>query len=946
MVLQSGTLWLSQYNTIKLRRELLLDRPAIGARVSVHIDDVFTLFVNGEQIVTWDSNNCGSYWNNQFLIPDGKLIAGSNVIEVVASNIPSRLPNRWAVDLEIAGTLVDSTPNVEPPIADQEHYSPDPYGSFTTDPVHTFTGHYTYAHTDLAFLGRGPSPTFSRTHNGSDTRVGPLGPGWTHSVDIRLTSPNSETSDLVLSGPQGRGDRFVHNPDGSYTPPPSVYSTLVKNTDNSFTVTHKDQTVWSFDGYGKLTRITDRFGNHSDLTYNANKQLTAVSDPAGRGSLTLSYDPATGRLVSVSDWASPARSVRYGYDASGRLSTVTDREGKLTTYAYDGTSQRLTTITDANSHVVVTNTYDPASGKVATQKDSRGLTTGQQTSLSYVLNGDGTRVTTVTYPATSFDPAWSPQVIDYYDAQGRLVKKVSKPTANSAEDVVEERSYDSAGNVAWIKDGGGNQTDLCYDVDYSGLAIVGSRGNLTRRIDPAPTAGAARPVTLFKYDAKNNLIQTVSPKGVASDANTGCSTNLSAFNSVHAVDSAYDASAVQLLSVVRRYTDPDLGLQTATTKFEYGDANNPGLVTRIVPPRGNTGASPDYSYATIMAYFGSGGKAGLIQSATDPLGNTTTYDYDSVGRRTGMVDPNGNATGGVPADHTWSYSYDNEDRILVTLAPAPTPGSSALRTEYRYDAVGNRTVVIDANGQVTKYLYDERDSLKEVHQSTNPWTDPAVTPSPDMVTAYQYDHVGNLSRVIRASGDAANERATDYAYDGLERVRVETQYPSWPTTSPTLLTRYSYDTAGNRTSLVDPLGQTTSFSYDNVNRLSLVDYSDPGTADVSYSYDAHGNRTGMTDGTGSTGYSYDETDRLLAVTSPGPKTVGYRYDLDGNRTKVVYPDGTAVTYTFDKGSKLSSLADWASRSIGYQYYPLTVPSSSPPTSTAPRPPMPTTTPCA
>jgi len=49
------------------------------------------------------------------------------------------------------------------------------------------------------------------------------------------------------------------------------------------------------------------------------------------------------------------------------------------------------------------------------------------------------------------------------------------------------------------------------------------------------------------------------------------------------------------------------------------------------------------------------------------------------------------------------------------------------------------------------------------------------------------------------------------------------------------------------------------------------------------------------------------------VTSPGPKTVAYRCDLDGDRTKVIYPDSTAVTYTFNKGSQLGSLQDKARR---------------------------------
>ncbi len=127
---------------------------------------------------------------------------------------------------------------------------------------------------------------------------------------------------------------------------------------------------------------------------------------------------------------------------------------------------------------------------------------------------------------------------------------------------------------------------------------------------------------------------------------------------------------------------------------------------------------------------------------------------------------------------------------------AARPGST--RTHWRRHgsdesdhSVGNRTGVIDANGQVTKYLYDVRDSLAEVDHSPNPWTDPNATPSPKYVTTYGYDNLGNLSRVTRAQGDASNERVTDYSYDGLNRLRTESQYPSWPTTTPTLVTSYT-----------------------------------------------------------------------------------------------------------------------------------------------------------
>jgi YD repeat-containing protein len=196
-----------------------------------------------------------------------------------------------------------------------------------------------------------------------------------------------------------------------------------------------------------------------------------------------------------------------------------------------------------------------------------------------------------------------------------------------------------------------------------------------------------------------------------------------------------------------------------------------------------------------------------------------------------------------------------------------------------------------------------------------------VTPSPLYVTEYQYDNADNLSRVTRAKGDTANERAVDYVYDGLSRVKKETQYPSWPTTTPTLVTQFGYDQNSNRASLLDPLGQTTTLGYDALDRLTSIVYSDGVTPNVSYGYDANDNRTSMADGTGSTSYAHDELDQLLSVTSPGPKTVAYRYDRDGNRTKVIYSDGTAVSYAFDKAGRLESLLDWASRATSYQYWP-------------------------
>ena len=782
------------------------------------------------------------------------------------------------------------------------------------DPVQTLTGSFTYTRTDAAIPGLGPSPTFSRTYNSLDSRSGVLGPGWTHSYAMRVRRPLGDTSgDLLLIGPKGRSDRYDYNAStGTHTSPAGVLTRLIRSPDGGFIAQHPDRSSWTFDASGNLTRITDRHGNHSDLTYDGSGRLSTISDPAGRGALTLTYD-GNGRLWKVTDWLTSARVVEYAYDTNtpSRLRTVKDREGNVTTYGYDGTSQRLVTITDANGHVAITMTYD-GQGRVATQKDARGLASGQQYTFAYVTNGDGTKTTTVTMPPTSHESSWSPTMADTYDTQGRLIRRVTKPTSSSADDMTVELGYDADWNVVSYRDGRGNVTTFCYDVDEAGVAIPGSRANPTRRIEPAPSSGANRPVTLVAYDVNRNVVRVVPPNGVTSSASVTCSTDLTsspyAIDATYATTFAYDATGTRLTSATQTFTDPELGAKTATTTLEY-HPTLAGQITKVVTPRGNELSDP--TYARTFSYYTDAARNGQMQTVTDALGSTT-LDYDGVGRTTQVTAPNG---------HAWTHAYDAEDRVTALSAPGPQAGDPPLVTSVTYDDVGNAIKVVDPNGQITRYLYDAQDGLLEVWESPNAWTSAnESSPSPKYVTAYQYDHNGNLARAIRAQGDTTYERAAEYTFDGLGRVRAEKQYPSWPNTGGALVTQVSYDANGNGVTLVDPLGQTTTFTYDILNRLTGLSFVD-GTAAIGYAYDANGNRTQMTDGTGTTGYSYDQRDYLRSVTLPGPRTVGYRYDTNGNRRKLIYPDSTAVTYGYNKADHLISLTDWASRVTGFEYEP-------------------------
>jgi hypothetical protein len=189
----------------------------------------------------------------------------------------------------------------------------------TRDPINTFTGSYLYRRVDIAIPGRGPSPAFARAFNTFDTRVGPLGVGWTHSYNIRLVNPGGGTSDVLLVGPDGRTDRYTYS-GGTYTPPnnQAVLASLTRDGSNgTYKATHKDLTEWHFDTRGRLSKIRDRYGNESQMTYDTGTGLlTQVSDPAGRGNLTLryatygdgssSYTISGGRTWATTAWPSAA----------------------------------------------------------------------------------------------------------------------------------------------------------------------------------------------------------------------------------------------------------------------------------------------------------------------------------------------------------------------------------------------------------------------------------------------------------------------------------------------------------------------------------------------------------------------------------------------------------------------------------------------------------------
>ena len=364
----------------------------------------------------------------------------------------------------------------------------------------------------------------------------------------------------------------------------------------------------------------------------------------------------------------------------------------------------------------------------------------------------------------------------------------------------------------------------------------------------------------------------------------------------------YDAAGNQVT-----VTNP-LGVRTVTA---YDGLNRVRKVTRNYVNGSYNAAAPDEDVYTLYHYDAAG-----RQDAVGQIGlYTTTYGFDALGRPTTATDP---------MAHTITSTYDIQGRLVATIdanGNTTTYGYNALgRTiavtdaltqtaYYAFDGLGRRTFSTDAVGIVTRNEYDRLGRLITVTENYSP-TGP-VDAQTNVRTAYGYDALGNRLSVVNARG-----YTTTYEYDALSRLVTETDPLShtWACVE--------YDALGRQVVTSDPLTVTWRV-YDALGRLLQVGYGD--TVSVTYAYDALGSRSAMTDITGLTEYRYDDLGRVLLVThtvdATVAYTVGYGYDGRGLRTLLVYPDGTPVTSTYDLAGRLTAVAGVTTTYASYDYDP-------------------------
>jgi YD repeat-containing protein len=227
-----------------------------------------------------------------------------------------------------------------------------------------------------------------------------------------------------------------------------------------------------------------------------------------------------------------------------------------------------------------------------------------------------------------------------------------------------------------------------------------------------------------------------------------------------------------------------------------------------------------------------------FRSMGDSTYGVTKYLYDSLGRKTVQTQQDGSTQQWCYQGQFTNSQSNCSNQLSITASGSAASGSwvdfmdeTGSDWQHNSDGLGRLTNVMEPNGS----------SL-----------------SPTMETDYTYDALNNLIGVAQYGGKNSSSSSSiikrSFSYDSLSRLIASYNPESTATAYPASLTCtgagsnpvasnglwascYTYDKNGNVISKIDNRGITTSYAYDQLNRVFSKSYSDGKTASSCFQYD-------------------------------------------------------------------------------------------------------------
>ena len=126
----------------------------------------------------------------------------------------------------------------------------------------------------------------------------------------------------------------------------------------------------------------------------------------------------------------------------------------------------------------------------------------------------------------------------------------------------------------------------------------------------------------------------------------------------------------------------------------------------------------------------------------------------------------------------------------------------------------------------------------------------------------------------------------------------------------------SYNLLGRVIEKKDREGYNTAYSYTEAGDIKSIIYNDGKS--VEYTYNSLRELSQVKDALGTINIESDKFGRTTKVVDYNGEEVSYRYGKNGERLKTLYPDGSSVSYEYDKYLRLTSLTSGNKR-VYYTY---------------------------
>jgi len=304
-------------------------------------------------------------------------------------------------------------------------------------------------------------------------------------------------------------------------------------------------------------------------------------------------------------------------------------------------------------------------------------------------------------------------------------------------------SYNPLGQLIAVVDGRSGATDYEYD----------QSGNRVRVVSRAPTVGAERPETRFRYDKVNRVVQTIHPDGGSVFTEYWSTGEKKLERGVRTNPVKYDYDYAGRLKSMTTWQDYSGEQGRAETTWERDKRG------QVIHKKYADGMGPRYTYT----------RAGRLASRTWARGIVTEYDYDAAGRLEKTAysdhapkierryDRTGQLVDVKTGEGATELSYDAWGQLIREEGT----GSIKFDLKRQYDEFGRPLgYQLMQGGQTvqSRYRYDFAGRIGEVS---------------DGVIHARYDYLPGsrmVSRLVIGSESQSEQMVSTKSYDRLNRL--------------------------------------------------------------------------------------------------------------------------------------------------------------------------------